>query len=64
MTGTQEYQLRWLSAALRDLGNYPLLEALIYFNAKDTPGAWGKEFAAPGWRVRGCGLAEVIEAAL
>jgi cellulose synthase (UDP-forming) len=64
VTGTQEYQLSWLSAALRDLGNYPLLEALIYFNAKDTPGVWGKEYATPDWRVSGCGFAEVIGAAL
>ena len=64
VTGSKEYQLSWLSGALRDLGNYPLLEALIYFNAKDTPGAWGKEYATPDWRVSGCGLAEVIEASL
>ena len=64
VTGSKEYQLSWLSGALRDLGNYPLLEALIYFDAKDTPGAWGMEYAPPDWRISGCGLLEVIEASL
>ncbi len=57
VTGSKEYQLSWLSGAVRDLGNYPLLKALIYFNAKDTPGAWGKDYATPDWRISGCGLA-------
>jgi cellulose synthase (UDP-forming) len=61
VTGSKEYQLSWLSGALQDLGNYPLLKALIYFNAKDTPGAWGKEYATPDWRISGCGLSEMIE---
>jgi beta-mannanase len=47
VTGSKDYQISWLSGALRDIGNYPLLKALIYFNAKDTPGAWGKDFGAP-----------------
>ena len=64
VTGSKEYQLSWLSGALRDLGNYPLLETLIYFDAKDTPGAWGMEYAPPDWRISGCGLLEVIEASL
>jgi cellulose synthase (UDP-forming) len=64
VTGSKEYQLSWLSEALRDMGNYPLLSALIYFNAKDTPGAWGDKFVTPDWRIGGCGLADVIEARL
>jgi len=64
VTGSKEYQLQWLSSALQDLGNYPLLKALIYFNAKDTPGVWGKEYTTPDWRMNGCGFLEVIEAAM
>lgn len=60
VTGSKDYQISWLSGALRDLGNYPLLKALIYFNAKDTPGAWGKDFEAPDWRISGCGLEDAI----
>jgi cellulose synthase (UDP-forming) len=62
VTGSNEYQASWLSDALRDLGNYPLVQALLYFNAKDTPGAWGKELPTPDWRMNGCGLADVIGA--
>ena len=62
VTGTKDYQLGWLSEAKRDLANFPLVEALIYFNAKDTPGAWGKQYATPDWRVSGCDLADVFGA--
>jgi cellulose synthase (UDP-forming) len=56
VTGSKAYQLSWLSGALQDLRNYPLLRALIYFNAKDTPGAWGRGYSTPDWRISGCRL--------
>ena len=62
VTGSKEYQLSWLAGAVRDLVNFPLVEALIYFNAKDTPGAWGKQYDAPDWRVSGCDLADLFGA--
>jgi cellulose synthase (UDP-forming) len=64
VTGSREYQLSWLSGALLDSGNYPLLKALIYFNARDTPGVWGKKYATPDWRMSARGLSEVIGASL
>ena len=60
VTGSKAYQLSWLSGALQDLRHYPLLRALIYFNAKDTPGAWGKGYSTPDWRISGCDLPEVF----
>jgi beta-mannanase len=62
VAGTKKYQLSWLSGALHDLGNYPLIQGLIYFNAKDTdtPEDWGKDFRTANWRISGCALAEVI----
>jgi cellulose synthase (UDP-forming) len=60
VTGSKAYQLSWLSGALQDLRHYPLLRALIYFNAKDTPGAWGKGYSTPDWRISGCRLLEVF----
>lgn len=39
VTGSEEYQLSWLSGALQDLGRYPLLKALIYFNAEEVAAA-------------------------
>ena len=64
VTGTREYQLGWLSGALQDAVNYPLLKALIYFNAIDTPGVWGKKYVTPDWRINGSGFLEVIRASL
>jgi beta-mannanase len=55
VTGSHEYQLSWLSGALEDMGNYPLLKGLIYFNAKETPGVWGKKYTTPDWRISGLG---------
>lgn len=62
VAGTEKYQLSWLSSALHDLGNYPLLKGLIYFNAKDTdtPEDWGKEYMTPNWHINGSALAEMI----
>jgi beta-mannanase len=42
VTGSEEYQLSWLSGALQDLGHYPLLKALIYFNAEEVAGVSGE----------------------
>jgi hypothetical protein len=41
-----------------------LLRALIYFNAKDTPGVWGKEYTTPDWRINGRGLLAAVAARL
>jgi cellulose synthase (UDP-forming) len=62
VTGSTEYQLSWLQGAFQDVGNYPLLKALIYFNAKETPGVWGKEYTAPDWRISERGLLETVAA--
>jgi beta-mannanase len=59
VTGSEEYQLSWLAGALEDMGNYPLLKGLIYFNAKETPDVWGKKYITPDWRISG--LAHVIK---
>ena len=64
VTGSTEYQMSWLQGALQDAGNYPLLKALIYFNARETPGVWGKEYTTPDWRISGRGLLEAIAAGL
>jgi beta-mannanase len=60
--GTRDYQLNWLEQARKDLQSFPLVEALFYFNAKDTPGAWGKGFDTPDWRLNGCDLADLLGA--
>ncbi|RAH87761.1 hypothetical protein, partial [Burkholderia multivorans] len=34
----------------RSLWRYPLLKAVVYFNAVDTPGAWPARYV-PDWRI-------------
>ena len=42
-------QVQWLRDALADMANFPLLQAAVFFNAKDPVG-WGN-LPAPDWRV-------------
>jgi endoglucanase len=51
VTGDHDFQQAWLCAALQDMRNYPLLKAVAYFQAKDTPGAWGPHYTTPDWRI-------------
>jgi len=51
ITGSEECQLNWLSDASRDFAQYPLLKALIYFNAKETPALWSDQDTTPDWRL-------------
>jgi cellulose synthase (UDP-forming) len=48
-SATGATQVQWLSDALVDMGNFPLLQTAIFFNAKDPVG-WGS-LPAPDWRV-------------
>jgi len=41
----------WMSRALSDLHEFPLVRALIYFNAPDHVGTWGFDFPTPDWRI-------------
>ena len=51
VTGGHDFQQAWLRAALQDMKNYPLLKTVAYFEAKDTPGAWGPHCTTPDWRI-------------
>jgi len=47
---TGSTSVEWLSSALADMANFPLLQAAVFFNAQDPVG-WGANFPAPDWRV-------------
>ena len=50
--GDAAHQRRWIAAALSSLPRYaPLLEAIVFFNAKDNPGAWESQYGIPDWRI-------------
>jgi hypothetical protein len=51
VTGDDDFQQASLRAALQDMKNYPLLKAVAYLEAKDTPGAWGPNYITPDWRI-------------
>jgi beta-mannanase len=51
VTGDPVFQQAWLQGALQDMKHYPLLKAVAYFQAKDTPGAWGPHYTTPDWRI-------------
>jgi cellulose synthase (UDP-forming) len=48
--GTASVQRAWLSDVVGASRQFPLLRAIIYFNAKDTPGAWAGE-RVPDWTI-------------
>jgi cellulose synthase (UDP-forming) len=48
--GTASRQWAWLSDAVHSSQQFPLLRDIIYFNAKDTPGAWPGEHV-PDWTI-------------
>lgn len=50
--GDAQYQQYWLDEARAKYNAYPLLSAVVLFNASDTPGAWGADYATPDWRLR------------
>jgi len=51
VSGLASYQARWMADFFRSAQNFPLLRTAVYFNAKDTPGAWPKEYGTPDWTI-------------
>ncbi len=50
--GKADYQQYWLDQAKLSYKTFPLLNSVIFFNAQDTPGAWGADYATPDWRLQ------------
>ena len=49
--GDDQRKRTHLNELLSSLGQYPLLRAVFYFNAQDTPGAWPADYR-PDWHLR------------
>ena len=49
--GDAAHQRRWIAAGLSSLRRYPLLESIVYFNAKDHPDAWEPQYGIPDWTI-------------
>jgi cellulose synthase (UDP-forming) len=51
VSGNPSYQAQWMAGFFRSVQNFPLLRTAVYFNAKDTPGAWPKSYGTPDWTI-------------
>jgi beta-mannanase len=47
---TTDHQAAWVTATFAATRKYPLLKALIWFNAQDAA-SWGPPFGTPDWRI-------------
>jgi cellulose synthase (UDP-forming) len=49
--GTMEYRRQWLADGLAQLHGFPLVHSIVYFNAPDSPEAWGEDWPKPDWSI-------------
>lgn len=49
--GDDKSRVKWLKDAFESFKEFPNLRSLIYFNAKDSDAAWGKDFSTPDWHI-------------
>ena len=51
VSGGASYQARWMANFFRNVQDFPLLRTAVYFNGKDTPGAWPGKYGTPDWTI-------------
>lgn len=51
VNGTPEAQKAWITEMVTTSTNYPLLKTVVFFNAPDSPAAWGEEYSVPDWSI-------------
>jgi len=51
VTGGREYQWEWMYGLFRSVQRFPLLKSVVYFNARDSELAWGRDYEVPDWRI-------------
>ena len=49
--GSPGDQRKWMQAAFEAMPKYRLLKSAVYFNAKDTAGAWDLRYGTPDWHI-------------
>jgi cellulose synthase (UDP-forming) len=49
--GTPRYQAAWMDDGFRSMRQFPLLRSVVYFNAKDSVGAWDEKYGVPQWQI-------------
>ena len=51
VTGGKRHQHYWMYRAFQSFDRYPKLQMAVYYNSKDSPLAWGKDYPVPDWRI-------------
>ena len=51
VSGGPKHQARWMADFFRSLQYFPRLRTVVYFNAKDSPGAWPAKYGIPDWKI-------------
>jgi Beta-mannanase len=51
VTGDDRHQRYWMYRAFRSFDQYPRLQVAVYYNSKDSPLAWGKDYPVPDWTI-------------
>ena len=51
VSGDPKHQARWMADFFRSLRYFPRLRTVVYFNAKDSPGAWPEKYGIPDWKI-------------
>lgn len=61
VAGDADFRSFWLNQAFASFSKYPLLEGVVFFYDKDTPGAWGKDLPTPDWRTKPTVITDLID---
>jgi cellulose synthase (UDP-forming) len=51
VSGPPNYQASWMAGLFRNARYFPLLRTAVYFNGKDSPGAWPEKYGVPDWTI-------------
>lgn len=51
VTGDESLQQQWLENAFNSFADFPKLKTVVYFNAIDSPEAWGENYPVPDWSI-------------
>jgi cellulose synthase (UDP-forming) len=51
VSGDPKYQAGWMADFFRSVRHFPLLRTAVYFNGKDSPGAWPEKYGVPDWTI-------------
>ena len=60
VVGPPQIQSAWLREALGDINDFPLVQAVIFYNTLDSPENWDPQYAVPDWRIKNETVLSVI----